>query len=70
MASDRESIEVIYHGTSASGKAYKVEKTGSANSSPVWVPVSQCDLVPKEPAEGATCWLMIPMWLAIKSELA
>jgi len=69
MASDRESIQVTYHGTSDSGKAYKVSKVGSLMD-PVWVPVSQCDFIPSDPEQETDCWLMIPLWLATKSGLA
>jgi len=63
---DRESIKVMYLGTSASGKAWKVAALGKREET--WVPVSQCELVPPNPNEGAECWLMIPQWLIDQKE--
>jgi hypothetical protein len=64
--SDRESIQVTYLGESSSGKAWKVCLVGK--TSECWVPISQCALVPENPSEGDTVWLMIPQWLLAKTE--
>ena len=65
-SSDRESIRVTYLGESASGKAWKVCAHGRTEE--VWVPVSQCELVPENPSVGSDVWLMIPQWLLAKHE--
>lgn len=63
--SDRESVQVIYHGETE--KAWRVEALhGPAIA---WVPKSQCALMPEDPNVGDECWLMIPQWLLEKTQL-
>lgn len=62
--SDRESIQVTY--LTETDKAWKVCAVGK--TAEVWVPMSQCELIPENPNRGDTCWLMIPQWLLDKNE--
>ena len=62
---ERESVRVtLIHETE---KAWLVSADGSNEE--VWLPKSQCDLVPENSNPGDDCWLMIPKWLAEKLSL-
>ncbi len=63
--SDRESIKVTYHRETE--KAWLV--SAEHGNDEVWIPKSQCDLMPEYPDPGEDCWLMIPQWLLNKCGL-
>lgn len=57
-------MKVIYNGKSSTGKSYILTPVGRTEA--VYVPISQVDLLPKEPLLGTECWLQIPTWLSEK----
>jgi len=61
--SDRESVRVTL--IRSTDMAWLVSVDGSVKE--VWIPQSQCDLVPKNARRGDSCWAMIPQWILDRS---